>query len=553
MSAHPRFRRTAGLAWLGLIAVTLPLAARASSIGLYTDETGSSCSFSGNSAGLITTYVMIRPDERGLHGVRFSAPIPSCLGAVFVEEFKPTDAEIIGDSQTGVSVAFYTCATAPRVALQINYYRGGSTSPCCAFPIVMDPYVEMIEGVDCNHESLVVEPVVSHFNADATCACTQPANFAPLAPSQPQPANHATTNPQWSHLAWSSGDPEHEAVTYQLYFGDHNPPPLLASELWDSEYDVVGLSSATPYYWRVVARDPHGSTSESPVWTFTTMASPPPNPPSTPSPKTEAQNQPLDANLAWTCFDPESEALTFDVYFGTAESPPLVATNRSSRSFDPGPLSPSTVYHWRVVARDPHGVETEGPTWTFSSLVVSSFSVEASNMGVNVTWRLVTDEGMSSYALLRSEQGSETSIAVAQGAVTGPTGSYFDDTVEAGKKYAYELSVVSDDGTDFRSASAKIGAPIPQLELGANRPNPFNPRTTIPYYLRIGGRVQLAIYDPAGRLVRTLVDETQLHGEHDVVWDGTDDRGATAASGVYFARLKDANGELRVRKLVMLK
>jgi flagellar hook assembly protein FlgD len=50
------------------------------------------------------------------------------------------------------------------------------------------------------------------------------------------------------------------------------------------------------------------------------------------------------------------------------------------------------------------------------------------------------------------------------------------------------------------------------------------------------GRVQVNIYDVAGRKVRGLADRVFPAGEHTLQWDGTDDAGAKVARGVYFVR-----------------
>lgn len=89
--------------------------------------------------------------------------------------------------------------------------------------------------------------------------------------------------------------------------------------------------------------------------------------------------------------------------------------------------------------------------------------------------------------------------------------------------------------------------------LDQNHPNPFNPRTTIAYNLPERLTVSLAIYDVAGRLVRTLVSrETQDTGRHEAVWDGKDAAGREAAAGVYFYNLSAGNIDM-VRRMVLLK
>jgi hypothetical protein len=59
------------------------------------------------------------------------------------------------------------------------------------------------------------------------------------------------------------------------------------------------------------------------------------------------------------------------------------------------------------------------------------------------------------------------------------------------------------------------------------------------------GPVALRIYDLAGRVVRTLVEETLPPGPHQAVWDRTNDRGERVAPGVYFTRLRTGARELQ--------
>jgi hypothetical protein len=58
--------------------------------------------------------------------------------------------------------------------------------------------------------------------------------------------------------------------------------------------------------------------------------------------------------------------------------------------------------------------------------------------------------------------------------------------------------------------------------------------SSITYHLPIGREVNLAIYDPAGRRVRTLCDGFQNQGTHTLTWDGCDDSGESLPAGVYF-------------------
>jgi predicted outer membrane repeat protein len=91
-----------------------------------------------------------------------------------------------------------------------------------------------------------------------------------------------------------------------------------------------------------------------------------------------------------------------------------------------------------------------------------------------------------------------------------------------------------------------------RVRLSPNHPNPFNPRTTIPYFLPADGTIRLTIHDAAGHLVASLTDEIRPRGEHTAVWDGRDNRGRAVASGTYLVRL-EAAGRQQTRKMMLLR
>lgn len=80
---------------------------------------------------------------------------------------------------------------------------------------------------------------------------------------------------------------------------------------------------------------------------------------------------------------------------------------------------------------------------------------------------------------------------------------------------------------------------VPQVNsLFPCHPNPFNPRTTIDFFLAGPARAQLAVYDLKGRLVKTIQEgEEVAAGFHQAVWDGLDNASRGVAGGVYLYRL----------------
>jgi len=101
-------------------------------------------------------------------------------------------------------------------------------------------------------------------------------------------------------------------------------------------------------------------------------------------------------------------------------------------------------------------------------------------------------------------------------------------------------------------ADVADGTLPPRFALHANAPNPFGPATTIRFDLPRPSNVRLSVFDIAGRRVRTLVEETLPAGTRNIIWDGRDDRGNPAASGIYFYRF-DAGIYRETRKMTLLK
>jgi len=76
------------------------------------------------------------------------------------------------------------------------------------------------------------------------------------------------------------------------------------------------------------------------------------------------------------------------------------------------------------------------------------------------------------------------------------------------------------------------------FKLVQNNPNPFNPVTRIAYHVPSESRVTIRVFDVTGRLVATLVDGVVEPGRHAAVWNGTNDRGESVSSGVYFCTME---------------
>ncbi|MBU2502097.1 hypothetical protein KJ682_12275 [bacterium] len=102
------------------------------------------------------------------------------------------------------------------------------------------------------------------------------------------------------------------------------------------------------------------------------------------------------------------------------------------------------------------------------------------------------------------------------------------------------------------TGSPDVPAAVADVQLHPARPNPFNPLTEIAFELPRAASVRLAVFDPAGRLVRVLAEGARGEGRYAVIWDGSDHSGRPQSSGVYLVRL-EAEGTMRTRRITLVR
>jgi len=295
-------------------------------------------------------------------------------------------------------------------------------------------------------------------------------NSPPNMPSNPSPADDAIGVSINTNLSWRGGDPDAgDTVTYDVYFGTSESPPLVSNNQTRTTYDPGTLSYNTKHCWKIIATDNHGISITSSLWDFTTQAaannrpntpsmpsgpksgyagisysystsatnpdgdqlkytfdwgdgitsetgfvnsgatvskshswsnpgtyyvkakasdsrgmssewSDPtpvtiiaapnhtPNTPSNPSPANHASAVSINAVLSWSGGDPDAgDTVTYDVYLGTSENPPLVSHKQSTTTCTPGTLSHNSECYWKIVAIDSHGASATSPLWHFTT------------------------------------------------------------------------------------------------------------------------------------------------------------------------------------------
>ena len=78
-------------------------------------------------------------------------------------------------------------------------------------------------------------------------------------------------------------------------------------------------------------------------------------------------------------------------------------------------------------------------------------------------------------------------------------------------------------------------------------PNPFNPQITILYNTELNQHNLLQVYNINGKVIKTLVNETQTTGDYQIGWDAND-----YPSGIYFIKFT-SNFFTKTQKIMLIK
>ena len=104
---------------------------------------------------------------------------------------------------------------------------------------------------------------------------------------------------------------------------------------------------------------------------------------------------------------------------------------------------------------------------------------------------------------------------------------------------------------DVVSTTLENNMPL-EFEVYPAYPNPFNPVTTIGYYLPNKGSVNITIYDMMGREIKVLQSGIQTPGHSKVQWNATNNEGQPVSAGVYLYQI-NIDGKMDTKKMVLLK
>ena len=147
-----------------------------------------------------------------------------------------------------------------------------------------------------------------------------------------------------------------------------------------------------------------------------------------------------------------------------------------------------------------------------------------------------------------------------------PTPGWWTESVEVGETLILACDLTSAIFLGYATTGIgrgdRDGPPVPSapsIHLSQNRPNPFNPETSIAFQIPATDRgrdgravVSVEVFSMRGRWIKEICREPAGAGEHVVRWDGTNADGEPVPSGVYIYVLK-AGGFRAARKMVLVR
>ncbi|MEX0274185.1 MAG: hypothetical protein AB3N16_07405 [Flavobacteriaceae bacterium] len=200
-----------------------------------------------------------------------------------------------------------------------------------------------------------------------------PASFTLLSPGNNTSGVSLTPVLEWEEAV----DPNGDNVVYDIYFnleGETLSDPYVENHPSNSIGDdsAAPLDYETTYQWKVVAKDPQGNTTESPVYKFTTAGNQAPNAFALVSPANETTTENVSGFLLdWEdVVDPENDAIIYNLLIGDEEDIfYLEASNLTDSQFTiTDQLEQyNTIFYWKVLAKDSYGNTTESSVFTFKT------------------------------------------------------------------------------------------------------------------------------------------------------------------------------------------
>ena len=196
-------------------------------------------------------------------------------------------------------------------------------------------------------------------------------NRPPGEPKDPFPVNGSTNLSLHPFLSWTCEDPDEDTLFFDVFFGNHSPPPQVATNHTHIYYDTGNLNASTLYFWQIQAKDTKGAITKGQLWQFTTgnvTENHPPDPPELLTPQNGTMTVNTSPILSVFVSDPDNDSLVVSFYQGNTYTllGTTLVTGNSTTSMIWGDLPFNTTHSWYVLVNDSLQ-ETLSNIWSFNT------------------------------------------------------------------------------------------------------------------------------------------------------------------------------------------
>jgi len=283
-------------------------------------------------------------------------------------------------------------------------------------------------------------------------------NSSPVTP--PAPVGNTTGYHGTSYLfSTSTTDPDGDTIYYLFDWGDSTTSGWLGPyQNGSTVYTSHSWYAPGTYAVSVQAQDTYGHKSGWSNATVVTMMNQAPHRPDNASPANGSTGVSVAAVLHWAGGDPDTgDIVTYDVYFGTAASPPKRVENQTDSGFTPGTLAYQTTYYWRITAKDPYGGTANGSLWSFTTVTAppgggpppsgGENHPPTANASASERFGVVGANLIFDGSLSRDPDGYLTRWSWDFGDGTGGNGEVTTHAYQKAGTYTVVLTVVDNNGT----------------------------------------------------------------------------------------------------------
>ncbi|GJQ63739.1 MAG: hypothetical protein SCALA702_27920 [Melioribacteraceae bacterium] len=194
--------------------------------------------------------------------------------------------------------------------------------------------------------------------------------------------------------------------------------------------------------------------------------------------------------------------------------------------------------------------------YTIVPVELVSFKAEATEAGVMLNWKTLSELNNKGFKVLRSEN-FEDYVALdfvdGNGTTTQSSSYTYFDQLSGSGEYQYKLIQTDFDGAEKIYGPVEVNFEgVNNYALNQNYPNPFNPGTMINYSIPVSGKVNITVYDILGNKVATLVNSLLEQGSYEVSFNA-----GNLSSGMYIYTINvqgaDGSHFMDTQKMMLMK